>query len=196
LVGQDDQARYTELVDDAQQKLATARALQDPQEKRQMLTEAQALLLEARDAVKDGPQAEQLIGEVTSAIAEMDAIHQPASVEVLASLEQFGEKTVFAIRLDVTDDRAYVLDSASGQVISLPLDGSEHQVVYAEDKDARQARPVATAFLDGHDLGEPSLLIVDTAKNLWAYSPGAGLRPVPFAAPASMTITDIAVYGR
>jgi len=196
LLGGDSTQQYTALVDSAQQKLATARVLEDPSEKRKALTEAQALLLEARDASASGPEAAQLISQVTAALAAMDAVRTPTAVDVVASLDQFGDKPVAAVRLEVTDDTAYVLDGASGQVIALPLKGGEHSVVYGEDKDAKRGRPVATAFLEGADLGEPSLLIMDASRNLWAFSPTAGLRPVPFGAPASMTVTDIAVYGR
>jgi hypothetical protein len=69
-------------------------------------------------------------------------------------------------------------------------------VVYGEDAAAGQGRPVAIAWLDAGDLGEPSLLVVDNAKKLWAYSATEGLRPVPFAVNDSLTVTDVSVYRR
>jgi len=189
-------ARYVDLIDDAQQQLAIARSVEDPAERRKNYTGAQVLLLEARDIAGGDSEAADLLAQVNAAIAEMDAVKAPAAVETVASLEQFGEKPVAATRLAVTAAMAYVLDGASGQVIALALDGASHSVVFGVDAAAGQGRPVAIAWLEATDLGEPSLLIVDTAKKLWAYSAERGLRAVPFAVNDSVSVTDIAVYRR
>ncbi|MBI2766748.1 MAG: hypothetical protein HYX53_12685 [Chloroflexi bacterium] len=197
MLGKEQGQRYATLIDGAQLKIAVAGSQQDATEKRKALTEAQALLLEARDSPDRGPEAEQLIAEVAAALSNMDAIKTPAAVDVLGSLEQFGDKPVAATRLEISADTAFVLDSASNQVIAMPLDGqTDRKVIYSEDKDAKRGRPIASAFLDSQDLGGPSLLLVDSGRALWAYSASAGLRQVAFSAPGNLTVTDIAVYGR
>lgn len=189
--------RYASLIDQAEQKIAVARSFsQDPAERRRVLTEAQALLLEARDLSQNGPEAQSLISEVAGALSVMDAVKTPATVEVIASLEQFGEKPVAATRLTVSNDSAYILDSASAQIIAIKLADGERKVVYGEDKDAKRGRPIATTFTDGNDLGGPALLIADEGRGLWAYSAAGGLKAVPFAAPAGMKVTDITMFGR
>ncbi len=187
--------RYAQLVDGAQQRLATARVQQDPTERRKALTEAHSMLLEARSAPNAGPEVQQLIADVAGAIAAMDAIKSPASVDTIASLEQFGEKPVAVSRLVIGRDQAYILDSASGQVIAVPLVSGAPKVIYTEDKDARRARPMAAAYLESGDLG-PALIVADAARNLWAYAPASGLRPLVFASPGNLAVTDIAVSGR
>jgi hypothetical protein len=187
--------RYAELVDAAQQKLATAQVQQDPTEKRKALTEAQAMLLEAKDLPDAGPDADRLIADVSGALSVMDAIKSPASVEKIASLEQFGDKPVAISRLTIGSDSAYILDNASRQVISVKFATGERKIVFGEDKDAKRGRPLATAFLDSSDFG-PALLIVDSTGALYAYAPADGLRQLPFAAPNGLTVTDIATYGR
>jgi len=187
--------RYAELVDSAQQKLATARVQQDPSEKRKALTEAQALLLEAKDIPEAGPEAGQLATEVASALSVMDAIKSPAAVEKIASLEQFGDKPVAISRLTIGTDAAYILDNASRQVIAVTLATGDRKVVFGEDKDAKRGRPVATAFLESSDFG-PALLILDSSNALYAYAAAEGLRQLPFAAPAGLTVNDIATNGR
>jgi hypothetical protein len=188
-------AAYADLVSDAQSMLATARAEPDPAAKRLALAEAQALVLEARDAQAAGPEAEALAKDIAADVAALDNVRTPA-VDVISSLEQFGERPVAATRLVVSETTGYVLDNASGQVVALPLDGSAHKVIYGEDKDARRARPVAMVYLASLDLGEPSLLILDAAGALWAQSEGRGLRQVPFALPAGASATDITTFGR
>lgn len=195
ILREDSSARYARLVDNAQQQFATARVQQDPAERRKGLVEAQALLLEAKGDGTLAPDAQQLMTSVTTAIAAMDAIKSPSAVQTIASLDQFGDKPLAVARLTVGDTEAFILDSTSGQVISVSLANGDKKVIYGEDKEARRARPVATAFLDSSDSG-PALLIADTARNLWSYSAANGVRPLLFAAPNNLSITDIAVSGR
>ncbi len=187
--------RYAGLVDNAQQKLATARVQQDPSEKRKALTEAQALLLEAKSLPDAGPEAAQLTAEVANALAVMDAVKSPAAVEKIASLEQFGDKPVAITRLTIGTDAAYILDNASRQVIAVTLATGDRKVIFGEDKEGKRGRPVATAFLEASDFG-PALLIVDSTNALYAYTAAEGLRQLPFAAPSGLTINDIATNGR
>ncbi len=195
LLGGNEGDRYTRLVDEAQQNIAAAHVLSDPAEKRAALSGAEAALLEARD-LGAGPEAAQILEDVDAELAAMDAIRAPAAIETIANLQQFGDKPVAPTRLTVGGGTAYLLDGASAQVLTIQLDGSGHAAVFAEAKDTNQGRPMAIAFFAGNDLGSPSVLIVDTEKNLWAYSVGGGLRAVPLFAPSGMNITDIAVRGR
>ena len=187
---------YASLVDGAQQRLSTSLVQTDPSERRKALTEAQAMLLEAKDANANDSEAARVLTDVTTAIATMDAVTTPAQVSVIGSLEQFGDKPVSVSRLTVGEDAAYILDNASGQVIALTLASGERKVVFGEDKDLKRGRPVATAYLEGSDFGGAAVLIADLGRNLWAYSPAGGLRQIAFAAPSGLTITDIATNGR
>jgi hypothetical protein len=195
----DDQSsqRYATLIDGAQQKVNLAQVQQDAAQKRQALTDAKGMLLEARGVQDETPQAAQLYTDIASALAVMDNVKSPAAVDALISLEQFGDKPVFVTRMAIADDAAYVLDSGSNQVISLSYaTNGEKKVVFGEDKDQKRGRPVSIAYLDTADFGGASLIVADASKNLWAYSPAGGLRQLAFAAPATLAITDIAVSGR
>ncbi len=187
--------RYASLMDGATQRLTTSRVQLDPTEKRKALTEAQAMLLEAQGLNEAGPEAADLLKQVKSAIEVMDAVRTPAAVDVISSLDQFGDRPLNVARLTIGTDSAYILDSASSQVIAVTLASGEKKVVYAENKDAKRARPLATAFLESGD-GGAVLLIADAANQLWAFGGSAGLRPVAFNLPANAKITDIATSGR
>lgn len=192
----DNTARYLELMDGAAQRIATARVLPDPAEKRNALNEAQAMLLQAREIDASDPQAEQLFNEVAGALQLMDNVVEPAAVEVVASLDQFGSKAVAVVRMAIGPDAAYVLDANSSQVIALPLAGGDPRVVFTEEKAQERGRPVALAHLDASDLGGPVVLIADHLNHLWAYSAKGGLRAIAFNVPSGLTVTDIAVHGR
>ena len=196
MLDEESNARYATLVDEARQKLTVANVQQDSTQRRKGLTEAQAKLLEATELQQDGVEAKQLIDEVAGALAVMDAIKVPASVEVIASLDQFGDKPVAVTRLNVGSDQAYILDAASAQVIAVTLASGERKVVFSEDKEARRGRPVATAYLEAADSGSAVLLVADSNRAVWSYSAASGLKQVNFAAPGGMTINDIATSGR
>ncbi|MBI5949927.1 MAG: hypothetical protein HY875_17460 [Chloroflexi bacterium] len=183
--------RYARLVDSAQRQLAAARVQQDPAARRTALTDAQALLLEANDSERAGPQVEQLLADVAAAIKEMDAVRSPARVETVASLEQFGQKPVAAARLAIGPDQGFILDSQ--QVIAVNFADAERAAIFAEDKEAKHGRPVAIAWAANPDNKGAALLIADSSRNLWAWSKSGGLRQLPFAAPQDLAATDIAL---
>ncbi|MEP7216557.1 MAG: hypothetical protein ABI782_09920 [Anaerolineaceae bacterium] len=193
---QDTGQQYASLLQEAQTQFATAGAQQDPAERRKALSEAQAKLLQARELRADGPEETALTVQVNAAIVVADAVKAPASVEVIASLGQFGDKPVAISRMSIGSERAYLLDSASGQVISIPLAGGEPKVVYTEDKDAKRGRPLATAYLEVADGVGAELLIADASRQLWSFTPANGIRQLTFAAPTGLTIDDIATFGR
>ena len=186
--------RYVTLMDGATQRLTLSRVQLDPAEKRKALTEAQAMLLEAQGLKEAGPDAADMLKQVKNAIEVMDAIRTPASVEVVGSLDQFGDRPVSVGRLTIGSDSAYILDAASSQVIAVTLATGEKKVVYAEDKDARRGRPLATAFLESGD-GGSTLLVADAANQFWATGSN-GVHDVTVNLPANAKVTDIATRGR
>jgi uncharacterized protein with PIN domain len=195
LMDQQSSEHYSQLINGAEQRLSASKVEQDAAQKRTDLTEAQAMLLEAQGMSDAGPEVQTFLNTANAAIAAMDAVKQPAAVQTLGSLEQFGDKPVSAARLTVGQDNAYVLDSASNQVIAMPLAGGTPAVVYSANAGKKQGNPVATAFLEAGGGAPGTLLIADAANGLWAYSPGSGLHQIAFAAPSGLHITDIDTNG-
>ena len=196
MVGENAGEKYAALVADAQTSFSVAGAQQDPAERRKGLADAQAKLLQARELRTLEPDAAALSEQVAAALAIADAVKTPAAVEILASLDQFGDKPVAVSRLSIGREQAYLLDAASGQVISVAFASGERKVVYTEDKDAKRGRPLAMAYLDLVDGGGSELLIADTNRQLWSYTPANGVKQVAFAAPNGLTVNDITVSGR
>lgn len=188
-------AQYSNLLNGAAQKLAIARVVEDPAQRRTALVEAQALLLKARELQTGDPQAETLFNEVAGALHEMDRVREPAAVETIASLERFGERPVAPARMAAGPDHVYLLDAATPQVIAVSLADGAVRTVYTEDAGAKRGRPVAIAHLDASDRGGPALLIVDHEHRLWEWENGA-LAALAFNAPPGLAVTDIAVRGR
>jgi len=195
LLSGDNSQEVASLLGGAEQRIVASSSAIDPAQKRQLLTEAQAMLLEARD-LGSGPETDALISQVAGVISAMDNIQQPEAVETIASLQRFGTKPLAVARLAVGAEAAYLLDANSAQVVSVPLAGGEPRVVFQENKDEKRAKPVALAVLEESELGGPALLIADSDKHLYAFSEASGLRAIAFAAGSGMTVTDIAVRGR
>jgi len=192
MLGDDSGERVAVLLEGAQQRIAAATGQADAGQRRELLTEARAMLLEAQE-LGETAQSGQLISQVAGAITQMDNVREPQAVEAVASLEQFGAKPVAVARMAVASDSAYLLDVNSAQVVEVPLNGAEPRVVFAENKQEMRAKPIAIAHLDAPG---PGLLIADSSNHLYAFSPSAGLRAIPFAAPANLVPADIAVRGR
>jgi hypothetical protein len=183
------------LLDGAQQRIVASSNAADATQKRQLLTEAQAMLLEARD-IETTPQSDELISQVAGVITTMDNVQAPQAVESVASLAQFGTRPVTVARMAIGEQAAYLLDGNSAQVVAVSLSGAEPRIVFAENKDEKRAKPVAIAQLETSELGGPVLLIADSDRHMYAFSEASGLRAVAFAAPNNLNTTDIAVRGR
>ncbi len=188
-------AEYGNLVNGAAQRLAIARVAEDPAQRRAALVEAQAMLLKARELQGGDPQAEVLFNEVAGALNEMDRVVAPAAVEVVATLDRFGERPIAPSRMVAGPEHVYVLDSNSQQVIAVALADGAARSVFGEDRQLNRGRPVAIAHLDASDRGAPTLLIADSENRLWAWE-GSELAALAFNAPAGLVVTDMAVRGR
>jgi hypothetical protein len=188
-------AEYGNLLNQAAQKLAVARVVDDPGQRRAALVEAQALLLKAREIASADPQAEMLFNEVAGVLKEMDRVVQPAAVETVAALDRFGARPIAPSRMVVGPEHVYILDAATPQVIQVALGDGSALVVYVQDEATQKGRPVAVASLEASDRGAPGLLIMDHANRLWTWEGGA-LSALAFNAPSGLTVTDMAVAGR
>ena len=195
LLSTDNSQKVAGLLDGAEQRIVASTSSADPGQKRQLLTEAQAMLLEARD-LGSGTETDELINQVAGVISGMDNVQAPQAVETIASLERFGTKPLAVARMTVGEQSAYLLDANSAQVVAVPLAGGEPKVVFQENKEEKRAKPVAIANLRQSELGGPVLLIADSDKHLYAYSEATGLRAIAFASGNGLAITDIAVRGR
>lgn len=137
-----------------------------------------------------------MLAEVTTGLTALDNVQAPQTVETIASLEQFGERPVAATRLVAATDEAFILDTASSQVLSIGLAAGDYRAVFGQSDDQQHGRPIAITLMEGTDLGEQVLIIADDSRNLWVYSPGAPLRLLALTAPANFRVTDIAAMGR
>jgi hypothetical protein len=191
LLNRNEDERFMSLIDGAERNLATARAVPDGAARREALNTAQAMLLEARDIAPESSEVSRLLLEVEEALNTLDAVRTPFLVEDLANLEQFGAAPVTADSLIVGETAAYLLDSAGGAVIAVPLDGTLPSVVYSADSATGRGRPIGVDYYAAPDLGGPAVLVADVQNQLWAIAAGQ-VQPVPFAVPGA--VTDIAVW--
>ncbi len=188
LINSTDEGRVAQLVSDAEAQLAAAQVHDNPAEQRSALTQAKALLLEAEEVGGTSTTTQELLNEVSGAIAVLDAITQPERVETIANLSSFGNAAVTPSDIGVGPDTAYLLDTTGQQVIAQPLDGTGASIAYAASEDG-PARPVALDYAVSAD----RLLIADAQGGLWTLNAeGAPVRLELMA--EGVTITDIAAH--
>lgn len=194
LFGTSADERFDTLIRGAEQQLSIARVQTDPAQERTALTTAQAMLLEAREIEPADESMARLLEGVDRSLAGLDNVVEPAAVAVVASLEQFGERPVTPARLVAGGSEVYILDNASGQVVAVSLVDGRFRAVFSENAELQHGKPVAMAYVEGSELGEPSLIIADANRGLWAYSPATGLRVLLFSAPQGLDVRDIAFF--
>lgn len=184
--------RWEDLVQDAQERLALADVQTDPSERRRLLEEARASLLQARDLAGSQPEVEQSLTKVNDALAAMDAVRTPASVMQVGDLGTFGDHPITPTHLLVGERDAFLLDAASRQVVRQPLTGDPASVIFAADAEAGRGAPLAIALAEASEAPSETVYVLDDAHAVWAFDPGAGeLRRTDIEIPSGASIFDM-----
>ena len=186
----DEATRLSQLIDEAEQDIATANALDQAGTRRDALTRARGILLEAMALEGGRTLAEPLLEQADRELAALDAIVAPTAVLAIADLRGYGEAPITARQLVVSDSHAYVLDSGGAQVISISLSTGKKVTVYAAGEETPLA-PAAIAYADVSRPGGSALLIADEGQALWAWSPSGWVSEIEFARPEGITLTDM-----
>ena len=186
----DEATRLSELIDEAEREIATAGVVDQAGPRRESLTRARGILLEAMALEGGRSVAEPLLQQADRELAALDAVMAPADIRPIADLRGFGEAPITARELVVSDSHAYVLDSTGAQVISISLATGKKVTVFAATEQTPLA-PAAITFADVSRPGGSALLIADAGGSLWAWMPSGWVSEVEFARPAGLTITDM-----
>lgn len=177
-----------ELLAEAQIQFDTAQRTIDPTVRRAMLTDAEALILEAHTAGGETVESRQLFNQVAGALNVLNAVVAPAAVETVADLSQFGAQPVTPAEMEVGAGYVFLLDTATAQVIAQPINGSPASVVFAQDDEASRQRPMAIAMMSN------GLLVLDGGGRFWLVFPGYPSEMVALNPGNGIAVTDIAVH--
>ena len=186
----DESTRLAELIDEAEREMATANTVDQADLRREALTRARGILLEAKALEGGGALADPLLQQADRELAALDAIAVPTDIRAIADLSGFGEAPIAVRQLVVSASDAYVLDSAGAQVISISLSTGKKVTVFATSEETPLA-PATITYADVSRPGGSALLIADEGGTLWAWSPAGWVSEVEFARPEGLTITDM-----
>ena len=186
----DEATRLSQLIDEAERDIATASAVDQAGPRREALTRARGILLEAMALEGGRALAEPLLEQADRELAALDAIVAPGAVLAIADLRGYGEAPITARQLVVSDSHAYVLDSGGAQVISISLSTGKKVTIYAAGEETPVA-PAAITYADVSRPGGSALLIADEGQGLWAWSPSGWVSEIEFARPEGLTLTDM-----
>ncbi len=191
LFASDDSTRLSSLLEEAEREVVTASAVERADLRREALTNARGLLLEAMALEgSDASRAGDLLQQVDRELGRLDAISAPAEIRPLADLRGFGEAPIAARRLAVSDSHAYILDSAGAQVIAVSLSTGKKAIAFAQSEQTPRA-PVAITYADVSRPGGSAVLIADEGGALWTWNPAGWVSELEFARPEGMSLTDI-----
>ena len=190
----DDETRLSQLIDEAEREIATASAVDQAAVRREALTRARGILLEAMAIEGAADAAAQLLQRVDREIAALNAVVAPAAIRPLADLRDFGDAPIAARQLVIGESYAYVLDSAGSQVISISLSTGRKAAVFEVGEETPLA-PTTITYADSSRPGGAALLIADQGRTLWAWSTTGWVHEVEFALPEGLTITDMYFAG-
>ncbi|MFQ5380297.1 MAG: hypothetical protein ACE5EF_01560 [Dehalococcoidia bacterium] len=186
--------RYARLVAEAGAAVAAAQDEEDPAARREMLTVARATLLEAREVHRGGSEVSRLVEDVTTALAQLDAVFTPVSVEEVASLEEFGDQPLAISRLVVGSGVVYMLDPAAGLVVAVATNGGDKGVAFQADEALGTGTPIAAAALEAEP-GDSRVVLLDDANALWLLHLSEPPEQIPFEAPAGLQVADMTAAG-
>ncbi len=190
LLESDEATRLSELIDEAEREIATANAVDQAGLRREALTRARGILLEATALSGGASLAEPLLQQADRELAALDAIVAPADIRTFADLRGFGEAPIAIRQLVVSDSHAYLLDSAGAQVISINLSTGKKATVFSAGEETPLS-PVAITYADVSRPGGSALLIVDEGGSLWTWSAAGWAAEIEFARPEDLTVTDM-----
>ena len=190
LLESDEATRLSQLIDEAEREIATANAVDQADLRREALTRARGILLEATALSGGATLAQPLLQQADRELAALDAIVAPADIRTFADLRGFGEAPIAIRQLVVSASHAYLLDSAGAQVISINLSTGKKATVFSAAEETPLA-PVAITYADVSRPGGSALLIVDEGGSLWTWSTAGWAAEIEFAGPQGLTVTDM-----
>lgn len=166
-----DDDRYAELLRSADGAVAAARTRPDPAVRRELLTRAQADLLEARRIRPQAAEVQQRLDAVTRELDALSSTRELGDVRQVADLDAAGVTAQSAIELATFAGRLYLLDAAGGKLVRLDPNGQERpEAVFEEARTIageRTARPRHLTVVPGTG-GPGTLLVLDANRRLFA----------------------------
>ena len=177
-VAENREEKFAQLMADARENNATAQSTSDPGLKRQLLTDAQAMLADAEKIRDDNGELIALRSDVAAALAILDAVYEVNDFAPVAELAQLVTGSLSVTDTVVGGGYAYLLDAEGRRVVRVPLDASAPpETVFVEGEPAgfvTPARPVQIAWAEQTQ----SLIILDEQRQAFGYFPDRGALPI------------------
>ena len=185
LISEDEQQRLATRVQDATLQLAAATDEADPGRRRVWLEEARLSAGEALRIDPDHPTALDLRQQAAAALEVMDAVFDLGPMATVTTLSSDITGEVSVASLSVASTAAYLLDTAGGRIISVPLDASGPPVVVFQAGEIYGGVPAEQPRFAVWEATSPGgrLLILDSERKLFELRPGSLPAPLPLRRP-------------
>jgi hypothetical protein len=194
-VAESREEKFVALMAEAREASATAQSTSDAGLKRQLLTEAEATLVEAEKIHDDNGELLALKADVAAAIGVLDAVYEVREFAPIADLAQQVTGTLSITSTVVGGGNAYLLDAGDGRVLRVPLapasaltGGGAPETILEQGQAGFvvPSRPASIAWADQTG----SLIIVDDNRQAFSYVPGGPLVPILVREAADLASLD------
>jgi hypothetical protein len=180
LVRQNRSDNLGDFISASQTALNIAQTETDPAQKRFYLEETRRLANEALRIDETNAAATDLRTQATTSLQALDAVLDLSPMTSLLTLSTQITGDVAITGLTVDAGVAYLLDSAGGRIIAVPLNGAPSSIIYQDGENYGNsiARGPIEMVWDGNDT-DGRLLILDQERKLFELRPGTTPLPVP-----------------
>jgi hypothetical protein len=182
--------RFSTLMAEARESNARAQSTNDGGLKRQLLTEAEATLVDAEKIHDDNGELIALKADVAEAIGVLNAVYEVREFTPIADIAQQVTGSLSITQTVIGGDSAYLLDAKDRRVLRVPLAGGGAPETILQDGEAGFVTPARpTSIVWAEQTG--TLIIVDANRQAFSYTPGAEASvPIPVREVADLGSLD------
>lgn len=176
-INQSREDHFSSLLSSAQASFQSGRTQQDPAEKRRLYLQAQNQLADAEKIHADNADVQALKSDLTSGIAELDAVSDLGDLTEVVNLANVVSGELSVTRVVVGGGQVYLLDAKGKRVLAVPAGGGVNPDTVLQEGGLagfqRIGRPTQIAW----GAESQSLLVMDEQRQLFAYV--SGKEPLP-----------------
>jgi hypothetical protein len=194
LVRENRTERSLALLFRAQEALAVSNEEENPDRRRRLLEETRRLSTEAHRIDPENLAAEEVRQQATAALATLDAVFELSPVQTVVTLSRqlTGEMSIEA--LTIAQDTAFLLDTAGGRIVAVPLAGGPPLVVFESGQSYGGTPAKRPQFMTWDDANN-RLLVLDIERKLYEMRAGGAPQPLPLRRTSAWrSVAAIAAY--
>ena len=178
LLRESETTQVDELLAEGRLRFRAASLAQEPEI---VLEELELAVASVEEALKLEPGHEEAAAfgaEIEGALLQINLIVQPQDVTVVLDFSTLVAPPFALGAVEVGGEEVYVLDGSGGRVFALPIEGAGEPVTLLRRGEQVGTQTAGEPISMHWVANESSLYILDAERQIFRYSPGAGLSAI------------------